>query len=194
MPNAAPLLERHAIELLRFAAGHAQGFPFARAQVFSQKDDLAKMKGVVGERAVESLDYSMRFLPDVDGAHEVVRLERIEGRENHCPAFFPPTHEVVARRVGGDLEFVIAMAGRFFAVRGEEVGEARTHIAGDVLDENRDRVRFGVEHDEEVVVFQLSEGAFGQALVSAHQPAYFVKEMGRSGVHVKHHNVSCNGS
>src|ERR1700740_1425926 len=124
MPNAAPLFERHAIELLRFAAGYTQSFPFLRAQVLGQKDDLAKMKSVVGERAVESLDYSMRFLPNVDGAHEVSGLERIEGRENDSPAFFPPAHEVVARCVGGDLEFLIAMAGRFFAVRCEEVGEA----------------------------------------------------------------------
>jgi hypothetical protein len=40
-------------------------------------------------------------------------------------------------------------------------------FAGEMLHQNRDRVRFGVEGDEEIFVAQLFHGAFSHTLVAA---------------------------
>src|SRR5437660_5768502 len=69
------------------------------------------------------------------------------------------------------------------AVGGKEVGEARTHVAGEVLDQDGDRVRFRIERDEEVVVLQLCERAFRHALVATKLTADFVEEVRGDGIH-----------
>src|SRR5207249_3314879 len=63
-------------------------------------------------------------------------------------------------------KFLVAMAIGLLAVAGEEIQKARAHVAGQVLDEDSDAVGLIIELQKKIVIAQLGEGAFGQALVS----------------------------
>ncbi len=58
-------------------------------------------------------------------------------------------------------ELPVTISIRLFAVRGEEVGPPRPHIAGKVLYDDGEAVRFGVEGCEQILVAHLSDGPVG---------------------------------
>ena len=62
------------------------------------------------------------------------------------------------------LELAVAMAIGLLAVAREEVGPSRAHVAGDVLDDERDAVRVGVEQREELRIVDLRHRLVGLRL------------------------------
>ena len=75
-------------------------------------------------------------------------------------------HHLVAGSMR-DLEFLIAKAVWLLAVGGQEVGETRAHVSCEMLDQNRNRIRFLVKSHEEILVRKLPHGSLGHALVPA---------------------------
>src|SRR5438477_10321838 len=110
-----------------------------------QKYDLPDVLSVVRECAVERLHDRVRFLPDGYGARHVFWFECVESRENLRPTLFPAAHDFFARRASRNFEFLISEPIWFLAIGGQEFREARTRVAGNVLDEDRDRVCFWID-------------------------------------------------
>src|SRR5207302_2954832 len=156
----------------------AQCFPLASAQMSGQEYDLAGVLGVVRDLAVDGLHHSVRLPAHCHRMHDMLWLERIQGGEDAVPAFFPPLHYFRASGSGAKFKFAIAKTVGLFAIRREEVGETRSHIACEVLDQNRNGIRFRVDRDEEILVIKLRHGALGHALVSTELALDFVEIVG----------------
>jgi hypothetical protein len=73
---------------------------------------------------------------------------------------------------------VVAEAVRLFAVGSEEVGEAGAGVAGDVLNQDGNGVRFGVDEGEQLGVLQLRDGSFRHALMAAQLALDFFQVVG----------------
>ena len=148
-----------------------------------REHDLPDVTRIVRKCPIERLHHAMRFLPDVYRPHDVLGLERVESIEDARPSLFPAIEKFLSRRFPGHFEFVIAVAVGLLAVGGEKVGEARTHIAGDMLDEDRDGIRFRIEGDQELLVRHLGDGALGHALISAKLAPDFFEKVRAKCVH-----------
>src|SRR6201987_5211245 len=149
-----------------------------------QENDLSDVLGVVGNLAIDGLQYRVRFAANRDCTHDVFGLERIDCPENAGPAFFPPCHHFAAGRGGAYFEFPVAEAVGLLSIAGEKVGEAGAHIASQMLDKNGNGVRLGIERGEEVFVSKLAHRAFAHALVSAQLVARFLEVVSRRISHI----------
>jgi hypothetical protein len=145
--------------------------------MLGQKDNLPDVLRVVRDLPVDGLQDGMGLAADGYGAHDVIRFKRIDGAEDAGPSLFPPRHYFCARGRGAQFKFPVAKAIRLFSIRREEIRETRAHVAGYMFDQNRDRVGFPIESDEEVLIAQLRHGAFAHALVPVQLPAGFVEIM-----------------
>lgn len=143
--------------------------------MLGEKYNLTDMIGIVRELPVDGLQHGVRFTTDGDGALHIFWAQRFDGREYERPARFPPAHDIVAGRFGNQLEFLVTMAVRLLTVGAKKIAEARTHVASHVLDDNRRRIRFGIERKKQLFVLQLSEGTLAEPLVAAKLPAGFFK-------------------
>src|ERR1700683_4821676 len=141
--------------------------------MFGEKDDLPDVLRVVGERAVQRLHHGVRLSADGDDALHVWGLERIQGRKHMCPTLFPPEHHFFASSCRRHLKFPVAKSVRLLAVASKKVSETRARIAGNVLNQSGDGVRFGIKRGEEILVFELSHGGFAHALVPAELTLHF---------------------
>ena len=65
----------------------------------------------------------------------------------------------------GVYKFVVSIPPRLLAVRRQEVGPAREQVPGDVLHDDGDAVRVGVEGGVQLVVGELGHGLVRPALV-----------------------------
>src|ERR1700733_4539209 len=166
-------LRRHALVILRLSPRDAEAFPFAGAQMFGQKHDLASVIGIVRDLPIDCLQDGVRFIPDGYGVHYVFRREGVDCGKDAIPSFFPQFHHVGSGGRAGPFEFLVAETIGLFAVCGEEIGETRTHVARHVLDEDGNRVGLRVDGDEEIFIFQLRHCRFRQALIAAHLAASF---------------------
>ena len=110
--------------------------------MFGEEDDLSNMLRVVGERAVQRLHYGVRLLADGHGALHIFGLERIKRGKHMRPRLLPPAHHFFARGLLRDFKFLVAKTVRLLAIAGKKVGEARARVAGDVLDQSGDGIRF----------------------------------------------------
>src|SRR5205823_11968332 len=104
---------------------------------------------------------------DLNGPSEILGRERLDRGEGGRPARLPPRKHVGARRPRRQLEFRIAAAIRLLAVSREEIGEARSQVAGDVLDDDRDAVGVRIDERVKVGVGYLRERALAERLVVA---------------------------
>src|SRR5205814_10577186 len=95
-----------------------------------------------------------------------------------------------ARRPRLDNKFLVAITVGLFAVAGQEVEEARTHVTRQMLDEYGDAIGFVIELQKKIFIAQLHESAFRQALVSAQAAQGFLEI---SGANVVVHGTHLNG-
>src|SRR5579863_9957620 len=73
---------------------NAEGLPVVFREVLGQQDDLADVRGVMSELAVDGLHDRVRFSANGDGAAEVGFGQRFEGGEDMRPTLLPHLHEV----------------------------------------------------------------------------------------------------
>src|SRR5579864_3148472 len=144
---------RDLLELLRLSPRNAQGPPLTGTQMLGQKYELADMLGVVRNLPIDRLQHGMRFAADGDGAHHVLRLQSVDRSHHARPAVFPPFHYVGPHGWGSNFKLAVPEAVRFLAIAGQEVGEARPHVAGKVLNEDCNRVGLRIQQNEELLIF-----------------------------------------
>ena len=144
-----------------------------------QKNDLPHMIGVVRQLPIDGLQDGVWLAPDRHRAIEVFRLQSLDGLENNRPAFLPPARDFGAGGSDGiQFELLITIAGWLFTVCSQEIGEARAHVATQVLDDDRDGIRLGVESDKHFFIRELRHGSISQALVAAKLALDFVDIVG----------------
>ena len=127
-----------------------------------EQHDLSDVHRRVRHRSIQRFDDEERFVADVHGAIEVPGCEGLDRAERCGPPRLPARHHLIARRPLGHLEFRIAVAIRLLAVSRQEIREARSQVAGNVLDDNREAVRFGIDGRVQLVVADLRERFFGE--------------------------------
>ena len=116
--------------------------------MLGQKYDLSDMAAVVRDLPIDGLENGMRLAANGDGAHHVFGFERIERAKNLRPSFFPPSQNIGTASRGVQFEFPIAKTVGLLAIGDEEINKARTHVPRQMLDQDRYRIRFGIEGDE----------------------------------------------
>src|ERR1700730_546974 len=89
----------------------------------------------------------------------------------------PPAHHLATCRRRVQFELLITLAVGLFTVAGEEVREARAHIARQMLDQCGHGVRRWINGDEKIFVGKLRHGSFAQALVTTQLAAGFIQIM-----------------
>src|SRR5580700_2922534 len=130
-------LRRHLFELLRLATRNSQRLPLARPEVLCQKHNLPDMCRIVRNLSIDGLQDGVRFSADGYGSAHIFRFERFDCCQNATPAVFPPPHHLGTGGGSADFELSIAKTVWLLAVAHQEVGEARAHIARQMLDQNR---------------------------------------------------------
>jgi len=147
---------------------------------------LAYVVGIVGYLAIDGLHDRVGFVADKDFAAEVGVGERGQGVEEMSPAGFPLGEELVAC-CGGGFEFGVAVAVGLFAVGGEKIGPAGTHVAVEVFDDDGDGIGFCVEGGGERFIGGLSDRALAEVFVIA-ENAGGVGDVG-GGEFVRHSGI-----
>src|SRR5262249_4122065 len=127
--------------------------------MLGQKDDLADVRGVMSQLAIDRLKDGMRLPADRHGSHHVFRPQRFYRSENIFPALLPPLDHFSAFSICVNDEFLIAMTVRLFAVARQKIHPARAHVAGQMFDDDRDAVAFGIERHKELSIVELRHSA-----------------------------------
>ncbi len=127
-------------------------FQSADAVVLGEQYDLADVLGDVRHRAVHCRDGGQRLTAHVNGRQEIGRAELGERIEQCRPSGVPqiPMIARAARLVCHD-ELSVTIALRLLAVGREEIGPAGLQISTDVLHDDRDAVRFGIDSAKEIL-------------------------------------------
>ena len=159
------LLFEMGVELGGPVARHAQALPLARLEMLREINDLADVISVVRDLPIDGLNHGVILAADPDCAHQVFRLERLDGIKDAFPTLIPVSDHLVFRRPGEHHKFDIAIALRFLAVSGKKIGPAREHVAGQVLHVDGDAVGFFIDVTEKVVIADLLKRAFREFLV-----------------------------
>lgn len=148
------------IEIGGAIAGNSQGVPVGVCKVFCQQDDLSAVISVMGELAIDGLRDGVRFAADLDGTNKVGVRERLERSKHLAPSGLPGVHECLTagRRLD---EFTVAVTVQLFAITREEVRPPRTHVAGHVLDDERDGVHLLVQYRHKLFVRYLVHRTLG---------------------------------
>jgi len=142
--------------------------------MLSEEHDLSDVLRVVGEGTIQRLENGMGFTANGGGAEKVFGGELLKGIEDASPAGFPDIHQFGAAD-GRDFEFLVAVTVRFLPIAGEEVSEARAHVAGKMFDQDCNRVGFGIEGEKELIVGELCDGTLCHTFVASHLAADFVE-------------------
>src|SRR5438067_2122947 len=158
----------------RFAARYAERFPLSAANVLSQQDNLPHVVRVVRDLAMNGLQHGMRLVANGHHASQVLRLQRRDGVEDIFPSRLPPAHELGTRGPRLQDKFLVSIAVGLFAVAGEEIQEARAHVARQMLDQNGYTVGLIIELQKKIFIVQLRESGFRQALVTAQAAQSFL--------------------
>src|SRR5579859_6617262 len=108
--------------------------------MFREKHDLSNVCCVVRNLAIDSLQHAMWFGTDCHRAHHILWFERFNRTEDAGPSVLPPLHDVSTCGRGREFEFPITKSVWLLAVAGEELGEARAHVARQVLHQDGDGV------------------------------------------------------
>ena len=169
-------LPHHRVHLLRLPARDAERTPAIARDVLGQEHDLADVAGGVRQRTERGARHGVRLGADDDRARQILRRHAIERFQETAPAGFPARHQRRARVLRLELELAIAVAIRLLAVGGVEVRPARAQVAGDVLDDQREAVRLGIQGEDEAGVVDLGQGLIGQVPVAARFAAQLVDE------------------
>src|SRR5262245_30818407 len=105
--------------------------------------------------AAYGLHDRVRFTADGHCPAEIIRPEGRDGLEQKLPAGFPPGEDRGARIGLAALELRIAIAIRFLTVACEEIRPSRSHVAGHMLDDERNAVRVWVDDRKELAIVDL---------------------------------------
>src|SRR5208337_1723364 len=116
----------------------------------------------------------MRLAANADRAPEVVRVKRVDRLENQLPILFPRAEHFLALGVVVHDKFPVAIAVGLLAVAGQEIGEARAHVARQVLHDDCDTVGFRIGRRKELFIAELRDGAVCKALVTTQAAEDFV--------------------
>jgi hypothetical protein len=135
--------------------------------MFGEIDNLADMIRVMRDLTCDCLHRRVILSANRDGAEQVVRRQRLDCVEGALPALLPIGEHIFFRGLRQHDEFDVAIAFRLLAIGSEKIGPARDHVAGHVLHDHRDAVRFVVDRAKEVFVIELCERPLSKLLVFA---------------------------
>src|ERR1700687_1881450 len=135
-------------------------------KMLGKEDDLAAVIGIVPHLPVDGLHYGMRLAANRNRAVHVGLTERFDRGEQLIPALLPKFHESSARswRV---FELAITIPIRLLAIASEKIHPTRPHVAGHMLDDDRDGVGLSVQHRQKLLIGHLFHGALREFLVVA---------------------------
>ena len=122
------------------------------------------MFGEEGDLAVDGLHDGVGFAANVDGTGEISLGQRLQRGKDAGPAGFPHRQQFGSRG-RWSFKFSVALAVRLFAVSGEKVSLARTHIGGEMLHDEGDGVGLVVQAEDQLFIGGLFDGAFGLCFV-----------------------------
>jgi hypothetical protein len=130
--------------------------------MLGEQDDLSNVLGDVRQRAVHRRERGHGLAANDDRGGKVIRAKLAERAGKREPAIVPQRHDRGALRIGTDNELAIAIPCWLLAIRREEIGPSRHEVSSDVLHEDGDAVRLGIDRAKEVIIRHLDERAFGQ--------------------------------
>ena len=147
-----------------------------------EQNDLSNVVGTVRGLPLKGLHDGVGLAANGDGSQQVVRIEGLYRAEDDAPTLLPEVQQRIGRPDIVD-ELGVPVAIGLLAIAGEEVAKAGAHVACQVLDQYRHRVRFGI--DQAVVIFglELGEGPLGKALLAAEEVQGGVEVMAGSVCH-----------
>src|SRR5881275_3187614 len=161
-----PLLVLFLVEGFRLAARDAERLPLRRLEVLGEEDYLPRVLAVVRELSVDGLDDCVRLAAYENLARQVFAFQRRERVEESAPARLPLLRDC-ASVFAFHEEFRVAVSVGLLAVGRQKIRPARAHVAREVLHDEGDAVRLGVNRAEELLVVQLLNGPVGEPLQSA---------------------------
>src|SRR5262249_9418057 len=121
--------------------------PVFTAAMLGKHRDLADVLRGMNQRPGHRLEGGHFLAPDADDVLEVGRGQRIDRAEQHGPAALPFGQRLLACQCDLLIELLVAFASRLLAVRSEEVGPPRMHVAGHVSYEDADAVGLRIEQE-----------------------------------------------
>jgi len=130
--------------------------------MFGEQNDLSDVLGDVRQCAVHRRERGHRLPANRDSGGEVIGAKLAERADEREPTVVPQRHDGGALRVGGDNELGIAIPRWLLAIRREEIGPTRHEVSADVLHEDGDAVRLGIDRAKEVVIRHLGERSLGE--------------------------------
>ena len=131
-----------------------------------EEHDLPDMVCVMRKLAVYRLDDRVRLAANIDRFRKILSGQRPDIIEQRLPASLPKIHQRFAR-VADSLKFQITVPRRLLAVRCQKIRPTRMKIPGDVLYDNSDRIRLGVDRSEKLFVGYLFNRTFRKLFITA---------------------------
>jgi len=122
--------------------------------------------GVVGDLSDDSPHRLNRFGPDVGHLAQVVIGEAVKSVKHKLPARVPPPHQIFACIGRSNYKLGVAVAIRLLTIGVKEIRPARSHVAGDMFDQDRYTVGLRIDLMKELILGQLLHGtlALGSGL------------------------------
>lgn len=145
-------------------ARDAERLPVVAREMLREENYLADVMRIVGDLAIDCLHDRVRLAANGHRLGQIGIGQRFERVEDPFPTGMPLLHQLAACRCRR-FEFHVSIPIRFFAVSCKEIAPAGTHIAGHVLHDDGDGIRFGVDRLEKLLVAALRHGAFRERFV-----------------------------
>src|SRR3989440_1313588 len=152
------------VEVLGLATRDGEGLPAGARPMLREIHDLPHVRRIMSQLTVDSLEHRVRLATHEHRFRQVLGREPRERVEQEPPARLPALEDSLARVGRLHEELGVAVPVRLVAVRREERRPARAHVAGDVLDDDRDAVRLGIRRAEKGVVGHLRHRPLGLSL------------------------------
>src|SRR6202030_2389325 len=126
-------------KFFRFTARNGERGPVGAREMLGHVHDLADVICVMRKLPIDGLRYGMSFRADIYFLTQMFVGQWRKGAENVLPARLPDGHQF-GSRLRRRFKFGITLAIGFFAVAGKKISEPRTHVAGQVFDDDGDGI------------------------------------------------------
>src|SRR5581483_332800 len=155
-----------------------------------QKNNLPDMMRIMQELTIDGGKHSMFLAANEDNASQVLRCERVQCAKNATPSCLPPGKHLLGGGSRLHHKFLVAIAIRFFAIGGQEIGKPGAHVARDMFHDQGNAVGLGIQADEPMLGLQLGKSFFCLTLVLMKiVPGFFEVELGNLSVHRNYHST-----
>lgn len=137
--------------------------------MLGEKYDLPRVVREMREMPVDRAQHRVRLRVDRDPLPQIFQGQRLESRECESPGGLPARHEGLA---GLPLvqKLAVPLPVILVSVRRQEVREAGVHVPAQVLQDDRNRVRLGVQAAKKIRVADLLERSLHEFFVAAQAP------------------------